>query len=320
MRASIVPVVVASVSLTVLSGIVPVSVAHGAPECLAKPGAPPPQGKHWYYNTDRINKRRCWYLGPEGRRARPDATRVASPESQPAARPQPAPAKPQRTIEAIVRDLNAEGPARATVGEGSPVGLSARESDQPAAQGAIDGVSTSAREPVSNEPAKTDSEVAGTPPVWPVLPAAEPAATQPSATVEPPPAPPAPVAAATPQPLAASEQPAATTEQPAAAAGTSWSLVFLAGMFVLAGFVGRAVYKRTAGQRFDRQHGLDRTRVTPAAMAPAPSLSSTFATEVGHWTDIARRQPLPTDRFDETEDAVRALMRASRASRHEHAA
>jgi hypothetical protein len=35
-------------------------------QCLIKPNAPAPHGEHWYYRTDRVNKRRCWYLRKAG--------------------------------------------------------------------------------------------------------------------------------------------------------------------------------------------------------------------------------------------------------------
>jgi hypothetical protein len=51
-------------------------------ECLSKPGATAPQGSHWYYRINRTNRRHCWYLGPEGSRARARdaATRASAPK------------------------------------------------------------------------------------------------------------------------------------------------------------------------------------------------------------------------------------------------
>lgn len=42
--------------------MMPSGPAAAADDCAAKPGAPPPQGFHWYYQTDRVNNRRCWRL------------------------------------------------------------------------------------------------------------------------------------------------------------------------------------------------------------------------------------------------------------------
>lgn len=36
--------------------------AHAA-DCLTAPNAPAPENSHWYYRTDRIQQRKCWYLG-----------------------------------------------------------------------------------------------------------------------------------------------------------------------------------------------------------------------------------------------------------------
>src|SRR5262245_53788999 len=62
-----------------------------ADECLSKPNGTSPQGSHWFYRVDRANNnRRCWYLGPDGAKARQaaaprqrtSATRSASPENR----------------------------------------------------------------------------------------------------------------------------------------------------------------------------------------------------------------------------------------------
>jgi hypothetical protein len=53
-------------------------------ECLAGPKGAPPEGSHWYYRVDRVQNRRCWYLGDA------EQKRVAF-------RRQSAPEKPVRT-------------------------------------------------------------------------------------------------------------------------------------------------------------------------------------------------------------------------------
>jgi hypothetical protein len=310
-------VVVASVCLAISSAVLPDSVARAAPECLAKPSAPAPQGKHWYYQTDRINKRRCWYLASHGRNARPDAARVA-PEQRPAARPvptAPAPAKPQRTIGDLVRDLNAETPATATIGGASsedkaPAPAPSLSPGAPDAPGALDRAPTSTGEAAADEP-NADSKENRAPPPWPVLAAAEPVTGEHPLPMRP--------SAAIAQPAATSERPATTSEQPTT--GTSWyGLLFFAGMLAFAGFLGRVAYRRAAARQHDRLE-LERRLAGASEMFPATSPQSTFATEVGHWTDIARRQPLPSDdRFKDTEDALGSLLRASRAAYREHAA
>ena len=47
-------------------------------DCLSKPNAPPPQGSHWYYRSDRASNRRCWYLGPQGEKV----SQAASPRQR----------------------------------------------------------------------------------------------------------------------------------------------------------------------------------------------------------------------------------------------
>jgi hypothetical protein len=108
-------------------------------------------------------------------------------------------------------------------------------------------------------------------------------------------------------------------EQPPAA-GTSWSwLTFVIAMLVLAGVAVRAAYRRAAARQRERIE-LERRLAAASDMFARPPSPSRFAAEVGHWADIARRQPLPRDRFAETEDAVQSLLRATRVARHEHAA
>ena len=64
-----------------------------APSCIATPNAPPPQGEHWYYRTDRATKRQCWYLGPEDANIQKGATQASH---QPASDVLGQPVAPQR--------------------------------------------------------------------------------------------------------------------------------------------------------------------------------------------------------------------------------
>src|SRR5262245_3801871 len=57
-----VSVLFAGVALTMTS----LSAAPAADECLAKPKGVAPEGKHWYYRTNRTIQRKCWYLGDDG--------------------------------------------------------------------------------------------------------------------------------------------------------------------------------------------------------------------------------------------------------------
>jgi hypothetical protein len=53
-------------------------------ECRTGPGAPAPQGKHWYYRVDRTNNRHCWYLQSAGLQVRSHVPDTSNPELNPA--------------------------------------------------------------------------------------------------------------------------------------------------------------------------------------------------------------------------------------------
>lgn len=55
----------ASLAAVMLAATSP-GAAPAADQCLAKPKGPPPSGKHWYYQTNRTTKRKCWFLADEG--------------------------------------------------------------------------------------------------------------------------------------------------------------------------------------------------------------------------------------------------------------
>ena len=52
-------------------------------ECKTKPDSSAPAGSHWYYRVNRADQRHCWYLGPEGAKAR----QAAAPRQRAAATP-----------------------------------------------------------------------------------------------------------------------------------------------------------------------------------------------------------------------------------------
>jgi hypothetical protein len=49
-----------------------------AVSCIAKPNGQPPQGQHWFYRTDRVTHRQCWYLAPQNADAQKSATKQLS--------------------------------------------------------------------------------------------------------------------------------------------------------------------------------------------------------------------------------------------------
>jgi hypothetical protein len=50
--------------LLLIAGLAASSLAsaRAADKCLAKPNGPAPHGQHWYYRSDHVHKRQCWYL------------------------------------------------------------------------------------------------------------------------------------------------------------------------------------------------------------------------------------------------------------------
>ena len=70
--------------------------AVGAAECIAKPNAQAPQGKHWYYRTDRATKRQCWYLGPQDGDVQKSATEASKQQASDARTLPAAPPHAQR--------------------------------------------------------------------------------------------------------------------------------------------------------------------------------------------------------------------------------
>src|SRR5512135_2591753 len=71
-RPTLVPAIFVLLSLAT-SCAVSAGALH-ATECTTKPNASAPQGKHWYYRTDRATKHQCWYLGAEGASVQKGAT------------------------------------------------------------------------------------------------------------------------------------------------------------------------------------------------------------------------------------------------------
>jgi hypothetical protein len=82
---SIVPAVFAALLAALAITILPGASARALDDCIDAPNSQPPQGSHWYYRTDRVNERKCWYLGPEGKKVqqvRPTAKSLAPLEAE----------------------------------------------------------------------------------------------------------------------------------------------------------------------------------------------------------------------------------------------
>jgi hypothetical protein len=82
-----------------------------AVNCIAKPNGQPSQGQHWFYRTDRVTQRQCWYLAPQNADAQKSATkRLSSPHKLPAA-----PRRAQRPTAAAPQVVNAASAAETDV-------------------------------------------------------------------------------------------------------------------------------------------------------------------------------------------------------------
>jgi len=97
--------VIASSSLTAAPEVENEEKEKSADTCLLGPSASTPPGGHWYYRADRANKRNCWYLGEAkdkgARKTVADEDAVAA--EKPAA---PAPKKP--AAQRAITDAHAE--------------------------------------------------------------------------------------------------------------------------------------------------------------------------------------------------------------------
>jgi hypothetical protein len=206
------------------------SPAH-AEECLGKPNAPAAQGQHWYYNTDRATKRKCWFLAEQGRKAATKAARVA-PARKPSAAPPNVPAEPElrATTQDVVDTKTEVAPSQASAGEpaaaaGTSVwqeALAAPTIDQPNASVLL-GSASPATTGASPEPLRAAiDEAADAARVWPAP------APEPAPALEPPPAPVA---------LAASHEP------PTSSIRLASMLAFLGGALASALFAGHAMLR-----------------------------------------------------------------------------
>jgi hypothetical protein len=83
---SIMAAVFAAVSAAFVVGILPSGSAQAVEECVEAPNSAPPQGSHWYYRTDRANQRKCWYLGPQGKKLQESASQEQQPPKEHAQR------------------------------------------------------------------------------------------------------------------------------------------------------------------------------------------------------------------------------------------
>ena len=99
------PIILVVPIVTILSTAQTSVAEPAADECKTEPGSSAPPGSHWYYRISRADQRRCWFLGPEGMKARSQTREVPSSVSSPTRTPrrenavEPARAKPAETAQ-----------------------------------------------------------------------------------------------------------------------------------------------------------------------------------------------------------------------------
>jgi hypothetical protein len=55
------------------------------PNCMSKPNVQSPQGKHWYYFTDQVSHRKCWFTGRQRSKVGESPARREEPRASPRA-------------------------------------------------------------------------------------------------------------------------------------------------------------------------------------------------------------------------------------------
>lgn len=278
--------------------------ATGTDACLPAPKGAAPQGKHWYYHTDRSAGRKCWYLGEAGAKttrhvaAKPKASSTA--DSKPAS---------QQDL-----DARAEVPSQ-------PVAKPS--SSKP--QNAPDAATETATE--TSEPATTQTTPDGSASAplltqrWPDADAFRPSQTTgaatPLANSQPATLQPAPTEAAT----SASTAPASPSAQPATAtpasdaapsdqpAGLSSWRIILGAFFVALGFAGLLGF--VTFRYFGRQGSVrtmpgTRRDIWGSEEEGTASLSPSYEQMIApsRWASAARASQTPQD-LDEIEQLLR---------------
>jgi hypothetical protein len=77
--ASIAQAVFAAVFAALVLSLWSGGLAQATEDCIEAPNSQAPQGSHWYYRLDRVNKRKCWYLAPERKRVQQVAPNMPAP-------------------------------------------------------------------------------------------------------------------------------------------------------------------------------------------------------------------------------------------------
>jgi hypothetical protein len=227
---------------TVLLAVLPIvvlllpsdSFARDAGECLAAPNGASPRGSHWYYRLDRTTRRKCWYLGPQGRKTNSTSSHVATDERReapPTAAPAATPVAPTPVVRQTEPDLLSETKVGGAVPKEalSPIPL-----DQLKVPAPMDSVATVNSAPASDAAAAADSQdtTSGVAPDT------------------------APVQAAVDEQPAAAPAPATAPDT-----GMPWGylVILLMGALAAAGFLGRAMFRPAGALRLDQYAGRTQT-------------------------------------------------------------
>jgi hypothetical protein len=121
-----VPIILVVPIVTILSTPQTSVAEPAADECKTEPGSSAAPGSHWYYRISRADQRRCWFLGPEGMKARSQAREVPSSVSSPTRTPrrenalEPARAKPAETAQKTSLEGASAGSNRAVADFAAP--------------------------------------------------------------------------------------------------------------------------------------------------------------------------------------------------------
>lgn len=276
----------------------PAQQVNAAEACQPTPKGAAPQGKHWYYHTDRSAGRKCWYLGEAG-------IKTTTSSSAAKRKSDPTPAARQDTDNAHAETSASQTP-KPPVARSSP----------PAEPEATSHAAPQATETVTAQPTAT---IAASAPLlterWPGADAFHPASqttgqstplanSQPATSDAAPPAPAMTPAAAPPAP------PVRSSEQ--ASDLTPWRVIFGAAFLVLAliailALVTFKYFWRTDGVA--RNAPAQRRNIWGEAEDMAASSSSyTDMIAPSRWAGAARASRTPQD-LDEIEQLLRRAAR-----------
>ena len=91
----------------------PGDAARATDNCLTEPKGETPQGKHWFYRSERATGRHCWYLRGE------DESPARAPSAEPVAAAGPAPQTAGSAPSRSIADAHAELPPKARTDDGN---------------------------------------------------------------------------------------------------------------------------------------------------------------------------------------------------------